>query len=331
MKALLKNRIRYSDIKLAKGIVLNKNSVVKRKGDTGLSTSTFGKYWFVLPQGKALFKTYDGLFCDDIRTNRIVNEIICEELCKQVGISCPSLSPASLDDYTGIVSFNVLKDNQQLITGTQLQKIAKTYMYNNILEDYAFLFDELKEIGFSVNKTKMLHDMYKICIFDLLTLQTDRHSDNIMFIKDEKTKKITVAPLIDNEFAFAGKKLTKIINNENISVENYLLNLYNSGNRCEIIKEMQQDHATLDKIVKRFVLLAKYDKNYDKILKQTLLSFDIKSALQNAEKKGYEISKEYCEFVESCSNYVKTMFINQYKKMKNINKQQLGEDFEMLY
>ena len=80
MKTILKNTEKYSNIKLAKGLLLDDSKTIKRAGECGVSTGKYGLRWFCLPKGKAIFKTYDGIFCFDIRQNRI-------DIANELGIS----------------------------------------------------------------------------------------------------------------------------------------------------------------------------------------------------------------------------------------------------
>ncbi len=333
MKAILKNITKFGNIKLAKGIYLDNVVITARDGDCGVPTRSFGEKWFILPQGKALFKSFDSNFAKVIQKNRIINELICNELCDQVGIPHVKMEPATIKRTTGLISYNIIKPQEELLTGYSLCNIAKeTYDQNN-LENYGYIFDELIDMGYNIDKKSIIQNMFKICIFDLLTLQTDRHMDNTFFIKNRKTKQLTLAPLLDNEFAFAGKLLQEILEEKDFDVdfEEKLNNLYINKYHC-IIAEDSSEHVQLQEIVEKYVRLCKCDKNFAEILIDTIKNFNIKLALENVTQKGYQISNEYCTYIYAVTEYIKKMIIDEYqnKKVTNIKKTKL-EDYEMLY
>ncbi len=328
MKAILKNTEKYSDIKLAKGLLLDDAKTIKRAGESGISTGKYGHRWFCLPKGKAIFKTYDDIFCFDIRSNRIVNELICKELCNQVGIESPDVEPASKNGVEGVVSYNVAKNGKKLVNAIKLGNMAHFYEFSNSIEDYAFMVDELCSYGYKIDKQKFVDDIYKICVFDFITLQTDRHEGNLFFIKHPKTKEITVAPLIDNEFAFCGKKLTSYILKKHIDVDKDIKEPYQRF--AYHINVKSNFDASFDTSATEIVNLAKNDNNFDKILKNIVNKLDIKKAIENVEKIGYEISPEYKEYLAEITEYSTNYLINKYKEIK-ANKSKYDEEFELLY
>lgn len=328
MKAILKNTEKYANIKLAKGLLLDETKTVRRGGESGVSTKKYGKVWFCLPKGRAIFKTYDDIFCFDIRQNRIINELICKELCNLVGIRCPEIEPASKNGVEGVVSYNVVKSGEELINAMKLGKIAHFNDFSNSLEDYAYIADELPIYGYNVDKRKFVEDIYKICIFDFITMQTDRHEGNLFFIKNKSTKEISVAPLIDNEFAFYGKKLITYIDKRFIDMNSDIKEQYRKFANYITVKT--NFGSNFETQATEIVTLAKNDKNFNKILKNIIKNFDINKAIENVEKMGYEISPEYKEYLATIIEYSTEYLIEKYKELK-INKSKYIEDFDLLY
>ncbi len=328
MKTILKNTEKYSNIKLAKGLLLDDSKTIKRAGECGVSTGKYGLRWFCLPKGKAIFKTYDGIFCFDIRQNRIINELVCKELCNQVGIECPEIEPASKNGVEGIVSYNVAKNGKKLINAIRLGNMAHFNSFSNSIEDYAYMVDELEAYGYKIDKQKFVEDMYKICIFDFITMQTDRHECNMFFIKYPKTREITVAPLIDNEFAFCGKKLISYISKRYINIDEDIKKTYQMfANHMTVKSNFGSDFDTM---ATEIVNLAKNDKNFDKILKNIIDKLDIKNAIKNVEKMGYEISPEYKEYLAEIVECSTKYILNKYKEIKP-NKSKYNQEYELLY
>ena len=71
-------------------------------------------------------------------------------------------------------------------------------------------------------------DIYRIAVFDTITMQTDRHINNIFFLIDKKTKEVKVAPLIDNEFAFFGQGIKKVIKDKQTDIKEDISVLFKS-------------------------------------------------------------------------------------------------------
>ena len=71
-----------------------------------------------------------------------------------------------------------------------------------------------------------MRDLSKVFMYDILTIQGDRHSDNWGLIVDHKTKKVRLAPLYDNS------------------------NIYNLG-RMKAIKAISISFDNLEKLPKK--------------------------------------------------------------------------------
>ena len=82
LEPVIKNKEKYKLIKPVKGLALETFDKVYRSGETGVSTETFGNYWFLAPQGKVLFKNYEV----EKEGIRIINELLYDELAKQIGV-----------------------------------------------------------------------------------------------------------------------------------------------------------------------------------------------------------------------------------------------------
>ena len=139
LEAIIKDKKRYKLIKFPNGMDLTDCKVEKRSSsDLGVSTKRFGKNWFVTKRGKALFKNYD----IDKTGLRIVNELLYDELAKQIGLPVAEYLPAEYKSYPieyllridkdkiekpdpqeivhGLASIKVTKENEHLYTGQQL-------------------------------------------------------------------------------------------------------------------------------------------------------------------------------------------------------------------
>lgn len=131
---LIKNIGKYPDIKLATGLDLKTFSRTKRYisvyGGSGVSTEDYAGAWFLIDKNgtkqKAIFKTYNSWFAENLRTNRMFNELLCEQLCNQIDLPCAKYESAHIKDQDGLVSYNILGENERLVTFAQFLKYEPT-------------------------------------------------------------------------------------------------------------------------------------------------------------------------------------------------------------
>ena len=122
-KPLLKNTEKYGILKLAQGVDLK--TFKKKLSDRphiGISTNTYRNYWFVDKSKKReIFKTYDKQDAFEfIDRNRIVNEVLCYEIGKQIGVSVADYKPAHINEKVGTISYDVAGKNEELVSAYRL-------------------------------------------------------------------------------------------------------------------------------------------------------------------------------------------------------------------
>lgn len=303
-KFIIKNIGKYNDIKLAKGLDLMQFKMSPRKitdhVGTGISTGTYGDYWFNTPKGKALFKTFYG-YGHEIRNTRMYNELLCYELCSQIGMPCAEYEFAHYDEDDGVVSYNIMKKGEQL---QSLDEFAYGTPDGEInLEALSTVFDEYIEDGYKINKKQAIIDLYRIAIFDYLTLQTDRNDANINMIYNEKNKSYKVAPLFDNEFAFAGQVLLRMKQSKKYSSDK-LMSTY--ADYAKILAISYDDYENKHRIYNQVKLISAYAQKYPALKKVALdmiSNLDIDQAIASLEQKGHTISKEYKQYVKNVFAY----------------------------
>ncbi len=311
---MLKNTYKYGYIKLAKGIDLGKIKTKYRFfGKIGISTEDFGKKWYCLPSGKGIFKTFTDNSYIMIRENRIINEFVCAELCKQVGIPAPKLEPATLCNISGLISYNVVQNkHQKLLTAEELFN-KLNYPISNELVDFREAFNILRNKNYNIDVKKATMDIYKIAVFDTITMQTDRHINNIFFILDKKTKEVKVAPLIDNEFAFFGQGIEKVIKDKQTDIkEDIMPNYVKFARIIQTSRNMKPYEYNAPE--KDIVNCALSHRGFDVILKEVLKNLDPKNAVENVRKLGYEIPVEYEEYICEIISTTKKITIEEYQK-----------------
>ncbi len=314
---IIKNIGKYNNIKLAKGIYLDNVKSSHRKGDTGISTKNTGKKWFYLPKGKAIFKAFDSYNASNIKANRVINEFICKELCSQLGIPSPNLDPATYDGMTGLLTYNVVSDNQKLWNANMFFDKARTDTYNNDLINYSSAIDLINKNGkgYYVNKDKMMKELYKMCVFDSLTMQTDRHISNIFFLENKLTHELTLAPLLDNEFAFFSIGLSKKVffENKEYNIDDILHFYGQTYNKLRVVEKYRTSDE--DETLKNLATIAKLDGEYKAILNDMLVKIDIHKAIQNVENLGFSIPDDYKEFMTFIVESVKHKIVEEYNNL----------------
>ncbi|MBO5884930.1 MAG: HipA domain-containing protein [Clostridia bacterium] len=324
MKPILKNTHKYTDIKLATGIDLETAQSYGRfrmnmyEAMAGISSKKYANRWFYLPKGRAIFKSYDAQ--PETRSNRIVNELICQELAKQVGIACAEYEPAHFQGDKGLVSYDVTKDGETLLSGNELCKRMGFYNCQNSLYQYKDVLKRYCMLNFKTDADQVIFDLYKIAVFDALTFQTDRHRNNVFFIKGTDGS-LRVAPLIDNELSFYGKNLLfntmldKLYRSdlmESYVDQNKVLSVYKN--------ETEVDYQSY---IQDVLMLAEKNQEARQIVDNILKKMNITKAIENVEKQGITINDGYKEYLTKLIEVSKKQMRSQLKIMDSKNQSSL--------
>jgi len=312
---LIKNMVKFNDIKLKPARVLSLDQATGRRGKTGVSSKTFGQKWFLLPEGKALFKTFDSLYAPNLANVRMLNEVICYKLAQQVGMRCAQYIPAQLEhgdkQYIGLATINILKPNETSVSYRDFRAFdSSSYSLNMV--DFAQLIDIYAQNGTNIKKKALLVDMYKKILFDAITLQTDRNSNNYCLIRNKKTNTYRACPLFDNEFAFACD----------------LLNFFDYNGLVDF-REISAKHSIASKIftveyqfasTNRYANLIKdicfYAKKYPQLhlaFKVFMNNINIEKVFDELTAEGYQINEDYKEYVCEIVNQSKHLLAEAFK------------------
>lgn len=329
-KGILKNLDKFNDIKLAKGIDMTLYATKERKvnwSSIGISTKTFGDKWIITPKGRGLFKTFDDWYSTVTKNVRMLNELLCQELCKQVGIRCATYEPAEIDGLEGLVTYDFVGKNKLVPLHKFIQ--IKRGLDCNLL-DCVEAMDIYSQNGYSINKKQAVIDLYKILIFDTLTLQTDRNENNINFLF-EPGKKIKVADLIDNEFAFCGERMFKWLEldeceqftMEDIVDEHVLESKIFTFNGSYVA-----DTKRLKRNIEYITFYAKKHPALMTTLKNMLDNLNPTKAFMELKKQGVEVNPHYQNFVKEVVDYTKNLILTE--KHKRVFKEELN-DVENIY
>ena len=320
-KPIIKNIGRYENIKLATGVILDKSpkkfrSEYNTTNFVGISTKTYGNYWFKVNGKDAIFKSFDAQKIT--KPARIVNELLCMELCKQIGLDCATCEPATINGTNGIISYNVAKGNEQLKSAAEIKYSAYSKDRKNSLYDYYHVLKILKNSGYNINISKSLTHLYKLAIFDFLTMQTDRHAGNVFFLFNKGMYQLKPAPVFDNEFSFLANALPAM----NLFYENVDFDLIKSlYNKVDIVFSVKpynkSDKKKYDVIKKDIIDFANKTPNAKLILSNTINNFNIKKAIRNVEKMGVKIPLSYKNYVTMITESIKKDLLNDLNANKN--------------
>lgn len=338
MEKILKKKERYKLIKFPEGISLDEYKTEKRSGETGVATRRFGKVWYQTPQGKVLFKNYD-MDSDGLR---IVNELLYDELAKQIGLPVAKYIPAKYKQYPmhyllridkdsipkpepdevfyGIASVDVTKSGERIFEGSKLLDYDD-FWGNETLVDYLKALDNFKDgEGYYVDKKGIKSTLFKMMVLDALTFMEDRHSENVTFLKNDEDGYLIASPVIDNEMCFAGKNLWYDKNKdfENLDA-NRFLELHGKQIRMfvndDVLSTPSKDRY--EKNVQELVKLANSNTTTKQFLKDTLQTLNIEEAIENVENLGYVITEEYKHYVSNLVDLSKKMFQDQMFLIEN--------------
>lgn len=307
-KAVIKNYDIYNkNIKLATSLILNYQNKIVRDGSVGVSTEQFGAFWFFTPHGKVLFKTGE----KRDREIRLLNEIICYRLAKNMGIDCAVYIPAQMDNEqktSGVASFNFLRKGEKIVPASKLIDTNPVYSSMEELYNALEIFDE--QIKFDYDQ--IMDGLYKMSIFDLLTFQCDRHFGNVSFIVDEKNK-AKLSPLYDNEYAFF--EISRFcFNTHHSSVYEFIDDHFYGDRTMHIFKTKDFFHMEgFNEFAKQIAYVAKLNPHYHEILKNMLANADIEKVYFELENEGYVINSDYKEFTTQLFNFSKKNLIKNLK------------------
>lgn len=320
-KGYLKNLEKYNNMKLADGVFLDSAQISYDENfESGVSSGDFGGYWYMLPKGKALFKTYSGGDeLENIKNIRITNELLCYELSKQVGIRCAEYELATFFGEKGVVSYDVTGVNEQLVSSAQIFD-RYNLSSNNAFKYYVSAQKKLQNLGYSFDKDKMLLDLYKITLFDVLTIQSDRHRSNVFMLINKKAETVKVAPLIDNEFAFNGLYFdTMLLEDDVITEETFKSKTYAISKALLVDEESYFGDNMLFSNIKHVVNLAKQNEKMGEIFKNFVSNYNIQKAIDSLEQKGVTINQYYKDYLLMTEKFIKRLLKKELSNQKSIN------------
>ena len=322
---MLKNAKKFNDIKLAHCIDLSLVPTKTKKQDQGLSVQKYNNKWFVIQNGKAIFKTYDNWYKDDIKNIRMANELICYYLAKQLNINCAKYQPAHFDGDYGLISYNFLYGGDKLVP---LYKFLKQMGDNSVSYTLTAIADALKtysQIDQNTKKENIIFDVFKVMFFDTLTLQTDRHASNLNFIVN-KNAPIRLAPLFDNEFAFNVEYLDTLCMYDYVTFEDFLTSYSKNAKMVSVDYEMISSNRFKNNLT-NIVNLAKCNPMFEQFVKDSLSKIDLDLVFKKVLQSGLKVNQYYKTYVKTLISKTASLFEQELKAPKTDNYNYIYNEF----
>ena len=262
---------------------------------------------YLLPNGKGIFKEYKN---DEIITDksiRIVNEMISCYFMEEMGIDYVKFCPAIFENKHGYVCYGVVDSNKNEVIIPARKFIYKMLSQNPPYryQDYCDAFSTCSEFT-KYNLKKMLTIVYKIMLYDVFTMQTDRHEGNLYFIADKKAKKIRISPLFENELMLIN---TYVKSKLQFDYDH----IYFSNTVSFFRKKKFEPKIPYDQYVKEIVKLAVENKAYKIIFTKAINNLDLASAIKKVEAEGYKLNDIYKDFILDLFDKIKESVYKEYR------------------
>lgn len=236
------------------------------------------KYWITIKDGSILIKAnapdqLDGEY----------SELICDELAKQAGLSVAEYDMAKYKGEFGLITKNVCRDGEEMISIHELIGEGPLGKYPDVT-DLKFVFEELPEKlaqeGLSEQEVdQCMLDLRKQMLFDLTVIESDRHTENLSFIKSKVDGKVCMrlSPMYDTEQA--------------------LMLLRASDNEPSEVKKMYSDFVRFSGLVAMQDLRISIMPEPEKVVPENPYGSSILAKLQSLVKvdKRYEYVGDYDE------------------------------------
>lgn len=274
---LLKNKTKYKR--------LNCKLIDNSKSDYHINRCFKSPHFKLFYNGKYIyFKTQPSI-------ELCYNELICNEIAKQMKINCVEYNLAELTHnkvcYKGLISDNFINKNQSYIECANFSFRENDGLCGVLrnLDDY-----KLQKI-YNFDRDEIELDLFKMIIFDFITCQSDRHDCNFGFIVENSNNgipTIKVAPLFDNELSFGSTCKRDLTDMWSIINLNLRFTPYNY-NRLNIECIMGGESY---ETAREIIYYAKNKPHLVEYVKSILREFDTQNLHANLQKKNVVIPKK---------------------------------------
>lgn len=269
-------------------------------------------------------------------------ELIFEELAKQVDIPCAHYDLVKYKCKNGVLSQNVINENESLVLMNDLLNCSKREHdigddQNIHVEDAINAFHTFYEEYNDFSKEdfkKMSNDFINMTIFDIYTMSTDRHAENmgIIFSVEGNKSSARLAPMFDNECSLMldspEEKIDKLLKNR-MSLLSYVelenQKIYYTEDYENDTYENKDFNDLLDNMLKQNGLdtremtdwqttiynISELGENQMNFIKKCDKNLNIDEALKNVEERiGVKLPEELCKFV-SATFTARKLLINE--------------------
>lgn len=270
------------------------------------------KFWITFDDAKIMLRT-SNLDSENAKYTNY-SELIVEELAKQVDIPCAHYDLIKYKGQKGVYTKSVLeKKNESLILAKTLLDQTETedeYVSSVSIDDLFKSYSTFKKYD-DVSKeqiSKMCGDTAKVAIFEIFTMATDSHSENIGYVyySDGKEKNIRLSPLFDNECSLMLDQPMESIDkmlNDKMTLKRYV----ELQNQLITIPESQRDDSYFDWEDTLFYLCDDYEICME-FAEKCLKNLNIEKAMENVEERIHaKLPDKLKEFASICFNTRKQM------------------------
>lgn len=208
----------------------------------------------VINNQEVVIKTFNNRFSNKV----LINEFICLELAKLVGLTIPSGGVCIIDKDT------ILNDNLELDIAYEQIEIEGIGFYSNMVTSVT-VFDSDEGV---VPYLKNCNEINKIILFDYLIYNDDRHESNLLVsLKTSEMYIIDHSHVFKDKHNWTSESLNRNIENKdykdiNFLEQNYKL-VYEAFLKAKIIKKEYLEEEV--KIFKKVINKRALDDIFSKI------------------------------------------------------------------
>ncbi len=330
MKKILKNTSKYEVLHLAKGIDLGQFMHYSANFNVK-NNYRYMSDWVYTDDGRVFFKSGESIAFPDTQKHRVVNELLYDNIAMQLGMWTAKYEPASFEDVSTLISHDVQEDAglyEELKTVADY--ISVPFKMEVGLDQIIQKWDTIPALqGYKCDKEELIFMMFRMIVLDAITFQEDRHEGNIHLFVDNKNKTVRFAPIIDNEYAFAAKTLNRFFElkpfgkNEYYVDEEEFLAQHGAKLRLAIHKNTQflPSPEKYKKNVMDIVEFAATNPRLKAFLIDALKCVDINQAIDSIERKGYQISDDYKQYLKDLTKLSKKIFAECIKEYKSTHEE----------
>ena len=277
--------------------LLEENSVSKITELRGASNKE--KDWLKLEDTDVLIRTENLDSEGAIYTTYA--ELIFEELAKQVDIPCAHYDLVKYKGKNGVLSQNVVNKNESLVLMDDLLNCTnrehdigddQNIHVEDAINSFYTFYNEYNDFSKEEYK-KMSKDFLNMAIFDIYTMSTDRHAENMGIIFSVKGDKSSarLAPMFDNECSL-------MLDSPEEKIEKLLKNRMSLMSYAEL--ESQKIYYTEDYENDTYEGEDIFNDFLDNMLKQNGTDTNERSDWQTTIYNISELGESQMEFIKKC-------------------------------